>query len=222
MLRIKRSVGAAFSQQHFNTTIIDSVALAGEAGTKRKRDEMAALEEGMASAAEASTAAEAPLGTRVPGFVSAGVIQNDPDQKRKEEEGESVCGTWGGGGGRGEGLLHWVWMGWSPCMRVCIAMCAAGSELRFNNALFSFALQLRLLLSSTQRTLSWAMLMTTRMGVLRVTPRQWRWSRRKCPMRCLAALQTSLRSRKLTQNDGVTSSAARPMIDVGAACTRVT
>lgn len=87
MLRIKRSVAAAFSQQHFNTSVIDATVMAGapppgDGGAKRKRegeDSMAALE----AAAVASGAEALPTlqpGTRVKGFVSAGVIQQGNTQ----------------------------------------------------------------------------------------------------------------------------------------------
>lgn len=69
MLRIKRSVAAANSQQHFNTAVIDAAALAA-GGVKRKAGEMV---DG---------------GTNVPGFVSAGVIQQG--EKEKEEVGGAV------------------------------------------------------------------------------------------------------------------------------------
>ncbi len=90
MLRIKRSVAAAFSQAHFNTTIIDAAAMRAEgvgaptlagpgAGDKRKRedglDDMAALEAAVAGGAAAPPAPALEPGTRVKGFVSAGVIQ---------------------------------------------------------------------------------------------------------------------------------------------------
>jgi pre-mRNA-splicing factor SYF1 len=90
MLRIKRSVAAAFSQQHFNTTIIDAAAVAtgtaapaaaADAGAKRKReggDDMAALEAAATSGAAAPADALQP-GTRVRGFVSAGIIQQGND-----------------------------------------------------------------------------------------------------------------------------------------------
>ncbi|KAI7844217.1 hypothetical protein COHA_002351 [Chlorella ohadii] len=86
MLRIKRSVAAAFSQQHFNTTVIDAAVVSAAAAApaadagKRKRegeDSMAALEAAVAGGAPAA----APLqpGTRVKGFVSAGVIQQNTE-----------------------------------------------------------------------------------------------------------------------------------------------
>lgn len=74
MLRIKRSVAAAFSQQHFNTSVINAAVIAASTGgaaaggmasvggTKRKADEMVG-EGGIG------------IGTRLPGFVSAGIIQ---------------------------------------------------------------------------------------------------------------------------------------------------
>ncbi|KAL6771434.1 XAB2 [Auxenochlorella protothecoides x Auxenochlorella symbiontica] len=72
MLRIKRSVAASFSQTHFNTTVVDAVAVAAKAmaaggAPPPAVDDMAAL--------EAELAAEPAGGTRLPGFVSAGVIQ---------------------------------------------------------------------------------------------------------------------------------------------------
>lgn len=93
MLRIKRSVAAAFSQAHFNTTIIDAAAMRAEgvgapslagAGDKRKReeglDDMAALEAAVAGGGAAAPPAPAlEPGTRVKGFVSAGVIQQGND-----------------------------------------------------------------------------------------------------------------------------------------------
>jgi len=72
MLRIKRSVAAAFSQQHFNTTVIDAASVAAahkpgiEIGVKRRAVDISLLEEDITA------------GTRVPGFVSAGVIQKGP------------------------------------------------------------------------------------------------------------------------------------------------
>lgn len=76
MLRIKRSVAAAFSQQHFNTTVINAAAIAAgatggidvAAGLKRKADEMTLG-----------------AGTKLPGFVSAGVIQQNQEQKGNGE-----------------------------------------------------------------------------------------------------------------------------------------
>ena len=90
MLRIKRSVAAAFSEQHFNTSVIDvavvaagpsggggggggGVMAAAAAGLKRKADDMAALEEELMGEGEAVN--DGAMGTRVPGFVSAGIIQ---------------------------------------------------------------------------------------------------------------------------------------------------
>jgi pre-mRNA-splicing factor SYF1 len=100
MLRIKRSVAAAFSQQHFNTAVIDAaVVAAGPSGAaavaaaagisnvgqsqinKRKADTMAALEEVLLAEMEAEQATGGPTGTRVPGFVSAGVIQQTQQQE---------------------------------------------------------------------------------------------------------------------------------------------
>lgn len=102
MLRIKRSVAAAFSQAHFNTTIIDAAAMRAEgvgaptlagpgARDKRKRedglDDMAALEAAVAGGAAAPPALEP--GTRVKGFVSAGVIQ----QGKEGDEPAGAAGT---------------------------------------------------------------------------------------------------------------------------------
>lgn len=86
MLRIKRSVAAAFSQQHFNTTVIDAAVVSAGAAApvadagKRKRegeDSMAALEAAVAGGAPAAEPLQP--GTRVKGFVSAGVIQQNTD-----------------------------------------------------------------------------------------------------------------------------------------------
>ena len=125
MLRIKRSVAAAFSQQHFNTTVIDAAAVAAapaaaapaaDAGAKRKRegDSMAALEAAVAGAPPAVEPLQP--GTRVRGFVSAGVIQQggekdggdaapaapaNPEELDLGEEPEG--GEDGGAGGGGEG-----------------------------------------------------------------------------------------------------------------------
>ena len=94
MLRIKRSVAAAFSQQHFNTSVIDAAVVAAapaaaapapaDAGAKRKRegeDSMAALE------AEVAPPPALQPGTRVKGFVSAGIIQQGNDDKDKAAAG---------------------------------------------------------------------------------------------------------------------------------------
>ena len=95
MLRIKRSVAAAFSQQHFNTAVIDAAVVAAgpsgaaavaaaagiSVGDKRKTDTMAALEEELLAEIEAEQAPGGPTGTRVPGFVSAGVIQQTQQQE---------------------------------------------------------------------------------------------------------------------------------------------
>jgi pre-mRNA-splicing factor SYF1 len=81
MLRLKRSVTASYSQTHFNTTIIDAttapaagMAIDTDLSGKRKRegDDMAALEAAMDEQAEA-----APAPSRIPGFVSAGIIQGE-------------------------------------------------------------------------------------------------------------------------------------------------
>lgn len=58
MLRIKRSVAASFSQQHFNTAVIDATSVAME-------EMSSAINDGE----------DKEIKTRVPGFVSAGVIQ---------------------------------------------------------------------------------------------------------------------------------------------------
>jgi pre-mRNA-splicing factor SYF1 len=81
MLRVRRSVAASFSQQHFNTAVIDAAAVAagppgGSAGAgKRKLDDMAALEAELDAAAPPPAADGFVAGTKVRGFVSAGVIQ---------------------------------------------------------------------------------------------------------------------------------------------------
>ena len=67
MLRIKRSVAASFSQQHFNTAIIDAASMADSA---HNVDGM--LEDQIAAS------------TRVPGFVSAGVIQQGNDASKND------------------------------------------------------------------------------------------------------------------------------------------
>jgi len=92
MLRIKRSVITANSQQHFNTAVIDAAAVAAgpsgaasvaaATGIKRKADDMAALEEELMGQEDAALAPGGLIpGTRVPGFVSAGVIQQTRDQQ---------------------------------------------------------------------------------------------------------------------------------------------
>lgn len=102
MLRIKRSVAAAFSQQHFNTAVIDAAVVAAgpsgasavaaaaggmSAGLKRKADDMAALEEELMGQEEPAAPGGMVPGTRVPGFVSAGVIQQNQDQQGAGEGG---------------------------------------------------------------------------------------------------------------------------------------
>ena len=67
MLRIKRSVAASFSQQHFNTAIIDAASMADPA-----HNVDGILEDQIASS------------TRVPGFVSAGVIQQGNDASKND------------------------------------------------------------------------------------------------------------------------------------------
>ena len=78
MLRIKRSVAAALSDTHFNTAIIDAAALgtATLTAVKRRREEEAGGgEQGLAQ----------PLGTRVPGFVSAGVMQQGKTDEAEKD-----------------------------------------------------------------------------------------------------------------------------------------
>lgn len=86
MLRIKRSVAASFSSVHFNVATVGQAPEEG-VGAKRKRDEglddMAALEEEQDAAAQ--------QGTRVPGFVSAGVINSE---QVKEEAAQKAQGKW--------------------------------------------------------------------------------------------------------------------------------
>ena len=96
MLRIKRSVAAAFSQQHFNTAVIDAAvvaagpsgaaSVAAAAGIKRKADDMAALEEELMGDEEEPSVPGA-MGTRVPGFVSAGVIQHTQQDAQRGDGG---------------------------------------------------------------------------------------------------------------------------------------
>lgn len=77
MLRIRRSVAASFSQQHFNTSIIDAASVAVDSiapAAEEPGADMAGLEEQQAPS------------TRVPGFVSAGVIQQG---KKDEQEPET-------------------------------------------------------------------------------------------------------------------------------------
>ena len=71
MLRIKRSVAASFSQQHFNTAVIDATSVAVEEITSVMND-VHETEDQMVSS------------TRVPGFVSAGVIQQGNDERSPE------------------------------------------------------------------------------------------------------------------------------------------
>lgn len=138
MLRIKRSVAASFSQMHFNTSVIDAAAVAasGDAGAlKRKRaearaDAMATLEAEQQPAAAAAGAGPAEPafqpGTRVAGFVSAGIIQQGGDQVAgaggvapaaaanpedieladvgEEEDGEGGGGPGGAEGGAADGV----------------------------------------------------------------------------------------------------------------------
>lgn len=87
MLRIKRSVAAAHSQQHFNTAIIDAATV-----TAGSMAESAAVGEIVLPAkrkAEELDAVHAAGGTRVPGFVSAGVIEQRPP----EQEGQTTNGA---------------------------------------------------------------------------------------------------------------------------------
>eukprot|EP00887_Chlorella_sp_A99_P004836 scaffold4.g4836.t1 len=143
MLRIKRSIAASFSQLHFNTTVIDAAAVAASADAgalKRKRaeaaaaagaapDAMAGLEATAAGGGAAAAGAEgggAPAfvpGTRVAGFVSAGVIQQGtegaggagagaaaPAEANPEELelAEPEEDEEGGGAGAGEGAADGV------------------------------------------------------------------------------------------------------------------
>lgn len=72
MLRIKRSVAASFSQQHFNTAVIDATSVAAEE---------------MASAINDIQETEGQMvsSTRLPGFVSAGVIQQGNNEEKSTE-----------------------------------------------------------------------------------------------------------------------------------------
>jgi len=94
MLRIKRSVAAKYANTHFNAVIIDASvvsipeqAVGGGIGEKRKyEDVMTALEEEQIQAPIDVPPAIA-QGTRVPGFVSAGVIQQGKTEDGDKEEG---------------------------------------------------------------------------------------------------------------------------------------
>ncbi len=87
MLRIKRSVAASFSSVHFNVANVVQAAEEG-VGAKRKRDEglddMAALEEEQ----------DAQQGTRVPGFVSAGVINSEQVKEEAAKKAQGRLGRW--------------------------------------------------------------------------------------------------------------------------------
>lgn len=89
MLRIKRSVAAAFSMTHYNVGGAEEAA----AGDKRKREGEAGVGVDSMAALEAAVEAEvaAPVsGTRLSGFVSAGVIQQG---KEGDKEGAPAPGT---------------------------------------------------------------------------------------------------------------------------------
>jgi len=88
MLRIKRSVAAAFSMTHYNVGGAEEAA----AGDKRKREGEAGVGVDSMAALEAAVEAEvaAPVsGTRLSGFVSAGVIQQG---KEGDKEGAPAAG----------------------------------------------------------------------------------------------------------------------------------
>ena len=91
MLRIKRSVAAAGSQQHFNTAIIDAAAVASgpsaAAGVKRKADDLVALEEEMRGGAGAPIVAP---GEALASPVGEGLSEGDAlPQAVAEGEGEA-------------------------------------------------------------------------------------------------------------------------------------
>ncbi|CAG9461233.1 unnamed protein product [Pedinophyceae sp. YPF-701] len=95
MLRIKRSVSAAFAAIHFNTTNVEAAAVAAveEESLKRKRDDvMGALEQHAAAAAS-----QPAPGTSLPGFVSAGVVGNTA----KDAEAGAAPDNAGAGAGAG-------------------------------------------------------------------------------------------------------------------------
>ncbi|GAB4814261.1 hypothetical protein N2152v2_001307 [Parachlorella kessleri] len=105
MLRIKRSVAAAFSQMHFNTTIIDAAAVAASAeaaaaGKRKRGDDMAELEAQQEEQAAGAAGGLAP-GTRVRGFVSAGVIQqgNTAGEEQQQEQAGGGSGAAAGAAG---------------------------------------------------------------------------------------------------------------------------
>lgn len=81
LLRIKRSVAAKFSTVHFNAP-----AAPAEVGDKRKRDEgvdhMAALEQQQE---------EVEQGTRVTGFVSAGIINSEQYKEEANKKAKAAA-----------------------------------------------------------------------------------------------------------------------------------
>ncbi|KAF8065563.1 Xab2 [Scenedesmus sp. PABB004] len=96
MLRIKRSVAASYAQSHIHTaaTIADAAGT-GDAGAAAAAappaaggDSMAALE---AAALEAAALAAEGTGTRVRGFVSAGVIQQGQDGAAPAADGDGAA-----------------------------------------------------------------------------------------------------------------------------------
>eukprot|EP00775_Hariotina_reticulata_P012401 gene12401-12536_t len=80
MLRIKRSVAASYAQMHIHSSAqVADIAAGGAAepsGAGQPEDSMAAL--------EAEVLAD--KGTRLPGFVSAGVIQQGQDETQKQKQ----------------------------------------------------------------------------------------------------------------------------------------
>lgn len=84
LLRIKRSVAASFSTVHFNAPSAPQPP-AAEVGDKRKRDDdvdqMAALEQQQ----------EVEQGTRVTGFVSAGVINSEQYKEEANKKAKAAA-----------------------------------------------------------------------------------------------------------------------------------
>ncbi|GBF90079.1 pre-mRNA-splicing factor [Raphidocelis subcapitata] len=93
MLRIKRSVAASYAQSHIDTGAQLAAAAAAAAAAGSKRPEPEGGHDSMAALEAAAEAAPAAGGTRLSGFVSAGVIQQGQGEQQQD----------GGGGGGEEG-----------------------------------------------------------------------------------------------------------------------
>lgn len=89
MMRIQRSVAAAHSQAHFNTGFADAVAAAARGEPAPPADSMQALEAELA-AEGAGAGPAAAQGTKLPGFVSAGVIQQGGDDDQGPADGQAL------------------------------------------------------------------------------------------------------------------------------------